>query len=54
MKANKCIKCENKTFQKDGLCVVCRIGISTIYVELTELLKTGKAGMPVMKASHSR
>jgi hypothetical protein len=38
MKANKCIHCDNQTFQKDGICVICRIGIARMYTELASVL----------------
>jgi len=39
MKAKKCKQCNNETFQKDGICVICRIGITPVYTELVDLLK---------------
>jgi hypothetical protein len=42
MKTNKCIKCDNKTHQKDNLCVSCRIGLTQMYDELLDLLKKDK------------
>jgi hypothetical protein len=41
MKVNKCVTCGNKTFQEDKVCVVCKIGLSGIYMELVDLLKKG-------------
>ncbi len=38
MKANKCRECDNETYQKDSICVICRIGITRIYEELVDLL----------------
>ncbi len=38
MKANKCMHCDNRTFQKDGICVICRIGIAGMCAELARLL----------------
>ena len=40
-KTNKCVKCNNKTFQEDGVCVVCRICLTGLYTELVDLLKEG-------------
>ena len=55
MKTNKCVKCDNKTFQKDNVCVVCRIGLTGIYSELEELLKkTGKGDLRTVKISGTR
>lgn len=55
MKTNKCIKCDNKTFQKDNICVVCRIGLTGIYSELADLLKkSNKRNLPTLKASGTR
>jgi len=55
MKTNKCIKCDNKTFQRDNICVVCRIGLTGIYTELSELLKKGNKGnLRTAKASGAR
>jgi hypothetical protein len=42
MKINKCIKCENTTRQPDGICVVCKLGISQMHTELISLLKKKK------------
>jgi len=42
MKVNKCTQCNNNTYQKDGICVSCRIGISKMYDELKELMKEDK------------
>jgi hypothetical protein len=39
MKINKCVKCNNKTHQVDGVCVVCRINIPQMFAELVDLLK---------------
>jgi hypothetical protein len=39
MKGKKCTQCKNDTYQKDGICVSCRIGISKMYDELKELMK---------------
>lgn len=37
-KSNKCIECGIKTYQKDGMCVLCKTGITQIY-EMIESLK---------------
>jgi hypothetical protein len=37
-KSNKCVVCGMKTNQKDGMCVLCRTGITQSYGELKELL----------------
>ncbi len=42
MKVNKCTQCNNNTYQKDGICVSCRIGISKMYDELKDLMKEDK------------
>ncbi|NWF98358.1 MAG: hypothetical protein HXY52_05405 [Nitrospirae bacterium] len=39
MKANKCISCDNKTLQKDGICVSCKTGIRQMYKELIDLMQ---------------
>jgi len=44
MKTNKCMKCDNKTHQKDSICVVCKIGITAIHEELVDLLKKSNKG----------
>ncbi len=55
MKANKCVKCDNKTFQADKICVVCRIGLTGIYTELADLLKkSGKGNLRTLKISGTR
>jgi hypothetical protein len=41
VKTNKCVRCDNKTFQEDKICVVCKIGLTGIYTELADLLKKG-------------
>lgn len=40
-KSNKCKECGIKTYQKDGMCVLCKTGITQIY-EMIESLKTDK------------
>lgn len=42
MKAKKCIECEKETYQVDQICVACKIGITRIHAELTDLLKKDK------------
>ncbi len=42
MKAKKCTYCENTTYQKDGVCVLCNIGLPSMYSELVTLLKKDK------------
>jgi hypothetical protein len=42
MKAHKCMKCENTTNQKDGICVICRLGITQMHTELVDLMKKKK------------
>jgi len=37
-KSNKCMECGIKTYQKDGMCVLCKTGITQIY-EMIESLK---------------
>jgi hypothetical protein len=55
MKTNKCVKCDNKTLQKDNICVVCRIGLTGMYTELTDLLKKGnKPSLRTVKISETR
>ena len=38
-KSNKCKVCGIKTYQKDGMCVLCKTGITQIY-EVIESLRT--------------
>ncbi len=40
-KSNKCKVCGIKTYQKDGMCVLCKTGITQLY-EMIESLKTAK------------
>jgi len=55
MKSNKCKQCENETFQKEGICVICKIGITPIYTELVDLLKQdGKWDPRIQKTAESR
>lgn len=39
MKAKTCTQCDKKTFQKDGICALCKIGLTQMYDELIDLLK---------------
>ncbi len=39
MKHNKCTNCNNDTFQKDGICVICKLGLTQMYAELAALSK---------------
>ncbi len=39
MKAKKCLECDNETYQEDGICVLCKIGITRIDDELIDALK---------------
>jgi len=41
-KSNKCMQCGIHTYQKDGMCVLCKTGITQIY-EVIESLRTAKA-----------
>jgi len=55
VKANKCKNCDNQTFQKDGICVSCRIGINEMYTELADLLqKDTKWNLQTAKIAHRR
>jgi hypothetical protein len=55
MKTNKCVRCDNKTFQEDKICVVCKIGLTGIYTELADLLKKGnKENYRTLKAPGTR
>jgi hypothetical protein len=38
MEATKCIQCGKETLQKDGVCVICRTGITLLHEELVALL----------------
>jgi len=40
-KSNRCKVCGIETYQKDGMCVLCKTGITQIY-EMIESLKTAK------------
>ena len=39
MKHHKCTNCNNDTFQKDGVCVICKLGLTQMYAELAALSK---------------
>jgi hypothetical protein len=55
MKAHKCAKCDNKTFQKDDICVICKIGLTGIYTDLVDLLKKSNKGtLRTLKISGTR
>jgi hypothetical protein len=55
MKVNKCVTCGNKTFQEDKICVVCKIGLTGIYMELVDLLKKGnEKSLRTLKISEMR
>ncbi|MFZ5907381.1 MAG: hypothetical protein ACOYVJ_08235 [Nitrospirota bacterium] len=41
-KQKHCTQCQNATYQTDGLCVACRIGLSQIHAELMDLIKKQK------------
>jgi hypothetical protein len=42
MKVKHCTQCQNATYQADGLCVACRIGLPQIHAELEDLIKKQK------------
>jgi hypothetical protein len=42
VKTHKCIKCDITTRQEDGICVVCKIGVTQMHAELVDLLKKKK------------
>lgn len=42
MKTRKCAHCNNATYQKDGICVSCKIGITKMYDELKQLMDDNK------------
>ncbi|MCG2721217.1 MAG: hypothetical protein L6290_04260 [Thermodesulfovibrionales bacterium] len=39
MKVKHCTQCQNATYQTDGICVACRIGLPQIHAELADLTK---------------
>lgn len=39
MKAKKCLECDNKTYQEDSVCVLCKTGISKIDDDFIDALK---------------
>jgi hypothetical protein len=55
MKTYKCTACNNKTFQKDSVCALCRIGLTEMYDELVNLLqKDSKHNLRIPRAAKSR
>lgn len=38
MQATKCIECHTETFQREGICVLCKAGVTQMYKELIDLL----------------
>lgn len=55
MKTKKCKKCDNETYQEDGICVICKIGITRIYEELVNLLKKdNKWNLQIQKTAEIR
>jgi hypothetical protein len=54
MKAHKCTNCDNTTHQKDGICVICRLGITQMHEELVDLMKKKKKLQFDTKASAMR
>jgi hypothetical protein len=55
MKANKCINCDNQTFQKDGICVSCKLGLKQMYTELVDpLQKDTKWNLQTAKIAQRR
>jgi hypothetical protein len=38
-KIRKCLKCGTETTLKDGICVLCKVGITTMHDDLIGLLK---------------
>ena len=50
MKANKCMHCDNQTLQKDGICVICKIGVARMYTELADLLNKEKTKIKMRAA----
>ena len=55
MKTHKCTSCNNKTFQKDSVCALCKIGLTEMYDELVDLLqKDSKHQLRIPKTAKSR
>lgn len=54
MKTKKCCNCDNQTLQKDGICVICKIGIARMYTELADLLSKQKTKLKVAKVRQRR
>lgn len=42
MKGKKCAQCNNTTYQKDGICVSCKLGLTKMYDELKEMMERDK------------
>jgi hypothetical protein len=42
MKTTRCTVCKNETYQKDGICVLCRSYVTKTYNELIDLLTVDK------------
>lgn len=42
IKLTKCSECNTETYQRDGICVLCKTGINQMYRELIELLRKEK------------
>jgi len=43
MQAAYCIECGIETYQQDGLCVLCKTGITQLYKQLIYLLNEDKS-----------
>ena len=54
MKAKKCLHCDNQTLQKDGICVICKVGIARMYTELADLLNKEKTKLKAAKMRQRR
>jgi hypothetical protein len=39
VKISRCAECGNETYQKDTVCVLCKIDITRMHEELADLLK---------------
>jgi len=42
MEATKCTECFIETFQRDGICIVCKSGVNQMHKELMDLVKKDK------------
>ncbi len=42
MKGKKCGQCSNSTYQKDGICVSCKLGLTRMHDELKEMMDQNK------------